>query len=172
MLDRTDVVYVASFAADTVMSVNVRIGGRKPAYCTAMGRVLLAGMPEDCARDVLAMSNIQQKTDNTIVPIDGLMAEIRKVREQGYAVIDQELEPGPRRGRRAGHEPARRDDRGDQYLRPHHADLAREADVALPARGAEDRKADRRPPALILIYLKTIDLLSTPCRSWSYSFVL
>lgn len=94
VLDRADVVYVASFAADTVMSVNVRIGGRKPAYCTAMGRVLLAGMPEDCARDVLAMSNIQQKTDNTIVTIDGLMAEIGKVREQGFAVIDQELEPG------------------------------------------------------------------------------
>ena len=94
VLDRTEVVYVASFAADTVMSINVRIGGRKPAYCTAMGRVLLAGMPEDCARDVLEMSNIQQKTDNTIVSIEGLMAEIRKVREQGYAVIDQELEPG------------------------------------------------------------------------------
>ena len=54
VLDRTDVVYVASFAADTVMSINVRIGGRKPAYCTAMGRVLLAGMPEDCARDILS----------------------------------------------------------------------------------------------------------------------
>ena len=39
------------------------------------------------------MSNIQQKTDNTIVTVDGLMAEIRKVREQGYAVIDQELDP-------------------------------------------------------------------------------
>ncbi len=94
VLDRTDVVYVASFAADTVMSINVRIGGRKPAYCTAMGRVLLSGMPEDCARDVLEMSNIQQKTGNTLVTVDDLMAEIRKVREQGYAVIDQELEPG------------------------------------------------------------------------------
>ena len=94
VLDRTEIVYVASFAADTVMSVTVRIGGRKPAYCTAMGRVLLAGMPEDCARDVLEMSNIQQKTDNTIATVDGLMAEIRKIREQGFAVIDQELEPG------------------------------------------------------------------------------
>lgn len=94
VLDRTDIVYVASFAADTVMSINVRIGGRKPAYCTAMGRVLLAGMPEDCARDILAMSNIQKKTDSTTVSIEGLMAEIRKAREQGYALIDQELEPG------------------------------------------------------------------------------
>lgn len=94
VLDRTDVVYVASFAADTVMSINVRIGGRKPAYCTAMGRVLLAGMPEDCARDVLAMSDIQRKTENTEISVDALMAEIRKAREQGYAVIDQELEPG------------------------------------------------------------------------------
>jgi IclR family transcriptional regulator, pca regulon regulatory protein len=94
VLDRTDIVYVASFPADTVMSLNVRIGGRKPAYCTAMGRVLLAGMPEDCARDILEMSNIQKKTGNTVVDADEVMAEIRKVREQGYAVIDQELEPG------------------------------------------------------------------------------
>lgn len=94
VLDRTDVVYVASFAADTVMSINVRIGGRKPAYCTAMGRVLLAGMPEDCAREILAMSSIQKKTANTEITVDGLMAEIRRAREQGYALIDQELEPG------------------------------------------------------------------------------
>ena len=94
VLDRTDVVYVASYSADTVMSINVRIGGRKPAYCTAMGRVLLSDMPEDCAREVLAMSNIQTKTDATVTSIEGLMAEIRKVREQGYAVVDQELEPG------------------------------------------------------------------------------
>lgn len=94
VLDRTDIVYVASFAADTVMAINVRIGGRKPAYCTAMGRVLLAGMPEDCARDILAMSNMQQKTDKTKLSIDAVMAEIRRAREQGYALIDQELEPG------------------------------------------------------------------------------
>jgi IclR family pca regulon transcriptional regulator len=94
VLDRTDVVYVASFAADTVMSINVRIGGRKPAFCTAMGRVLLAGMPDDCARDVLEMSPIQRKTDTTIITVDGLMGEVRKVREQGFAIIDQELEPG------------------------------------------------------------------------------
>lgn len=94
VLDRTDIVYVASFAADTVMSINVRIGGRKPAYCTAMGRVLLAGMPDDCARDVLTMSNIQKKTETTEVSIEGLLEEVRKAREQGYALIDQELEPG------------------------------------------------------------------------------
>ena len=94
VLDRTDIVYVASFAADTLMSINIRIGGRKPAYCTAMGRVLLAGMPEDCARDVLAMSDLQRKTDRTETSIDAVMGEIRKAREQGYAVIDQELEPG------------------------------------------------------------------------------
>ena len=94
VLDRTDIVYVASFAADTLMSINIRIGGRKPAYCTAMGRVLLAGMPEDCARDILAMSDLQRKTDRTETSIDAVMGEIRKAREQGYAVIDQELEPG------------------------------------------------------------------------------
>jgi len=94
VLDRTDIVYVATFSADKVMSINIRIGGRKPAYCTAMGRVLLAGMPEDCAHEILEMSNVQRKTETTEVSIDGIMAEIRKAREQGYALIDQELEPG------------------------------------------------------------------------------
>jgi IclR family transcriptional regulator, pca regulon regulatory protein len=94
VLDRTDIVYVASFSADKVMSINIRIGGRKPAYCTAMGRVLLAGMPEECARDVLEMSGIQKKTEQTETSIEGILAEIRKTREQGYALIDQELEPG------------------------------------------------------------------------------
>lgn len=94
VLDRADVVYVASFAADTVMSLNVRIGGRKPAYCTAMGRVLLAAMPDDCVLGILDMSSIHKKTDRTVVAREALLAEVRKTREQGYAVIDQELEPG------------------------------------------------------------------------------
>lgn len=94
VLDRTDVVYVAAYPADTVMSLNVRIGGRKPAYCTAMGRVLLAGMPDDCVRDILDMSKVQQKTNSTKVTIEELMDEVRRAREQGYAVVDQELEPG------------------------------------------------------------------------------
>jgi IclR family pca regulon transcriptional regulator len=94
VLDRTDIVYVCSFAADKMMSINIRIGGRKPAYCTAMGRVLLAGMPEDCARDVLAMSDLQRKTESTEISIDAIMDEIRKAREHGYAIIDGELEPG------------------------------------------------------------------------------
>ena len=148
VLDRTDIVYVASFAADTVMSINVRIGGRKPAYCTAMGRVLLAGMPEDCARDVLAMSNIQQKTE-----------QHRDVDRRGHGRDPQGARArlcgdrpgagaGAGRGGGAGQEPARRDGGGDQHLRPHHADLARKADLALPAGGAEDRQADQRPHTL------------------------
>ena len=95
VLDRTDIVYVASFAADTVMSINVRIGGRKPAYCTAMGRVLLAGMPEDCARDVLAMSNIQRKTErHRRSRSTGSWPRSARRASKAMRVIDQELEPG------------------------------------------------------------------------------
>ena len=98
VLDRTDVVYVASFAADTVMSINVRIGGRKPAYCTAMGRVLLAGMPEDCARDVLAMSNIQQKTEQH----DGIDRRADGRDPQGARAGLCGHRPGARAGARRG----------------------------------------------------------------------
>ena len=136
VLDRTDVVYVASFAADTVMSVNVRIGGRKPAYCTAMGRVLLAGMPEDCARDVLADEQHpaeDRQHDRHRRRADGRDPQGARA---GFCRHRPGAGAGPRRRGRAGEKPARRDHRGAQHLRPHHADLAGETHVALPARGA------------------------------------
>lgn len=94
VLDGADVVYVAQFPIDRVISVRLEIGMRRPAYCTAMGRVLLGQLPPDAARLQLENSELRKLNRRTETDIDLLMAEISKAAKVGHAVIDQEIEDG------------------------------------------------------------------------------
>ncbi|MGO6685601.1 IclR family transcriptional regulator [Rhizobium leguminosarum] len=94
VLDGTDIVYIARASQRRVMSINLTPGSRLPAYCASMGRVLLAALPESEARKILARSELKQNTPNTKTDPDELIAEFRRVRAEGYAIIDQELEIG------------------------------------------------------------------------------
>ncbi|MGO7987705.1 IclR family transcriptional regulator [Rhizobium leguminosarum] len=94
VLDGTDIVYMARASQRRVMSINLTPGSRLPAYCASMGRVLLAALPESEARAILARSELKQNTPNTKTDPDELIAEFRRVRTEGYAIIDQELEIG------------------------------------------------------------------------------
>jgi IclR family pca regulon transcriptional regulator len=94
VLDGTEVVYIARAAQKRVMSINLTAGSRLPAYCASMGRVLLASMPEGEARAVLARSDLKANTPFTKTDPDILIEELRKIRAEGYAIIDQELEVG------------------------------------------------------------------------------
>lgn len=92
VLEKTDVVYVARFQTDRVMTVAMDIGAQKPAYCTAMGRVLLGALPETKVREVLHGSDIKAHTRHTITEITEITKAICEVRSKGYCVIDRELE--------------------------------------------------------------------------------
>ncbi|MBY3235234.1 helix-turn-helix domain-containing protein [Rhizobium laguerreae] len=94
VLDGTDIVYIARASQRRVMSINLTPGSRLPAYCASMGRVLLAALSESEARAILARSELKQNTANTKTKPDELIAEFRRVRTEGYAIIDQELEIG------------------------------------------------------------------------------
>lgn len=94
VLDDTQIVYIARASQRRVMSINLNPGSRLPAYCSSMGRVLLAALPDSEARDTLERTELRPNTGRTIVEIDLLMAELSRVREEGYALIDQELELG------------------------------------------------------------------------------
>ena len=96
VLDGNEVVYIARASQRRVMSINLSPGSRLPAYCASMGRVLLAALPEQQARNILETSNLKSNTPHTLTNIDTLIEELRRVREQGYALIDQELEIGLR----------------------------------------------------------------------------
>jgi len=70
------------------------VGSRLPAWVTSMGRVLLAGLPEVELDRVLAMSQIQTYTAETVTDVAELKRVLAGVRADGYACVAQELEPG------------------------------------------------------------------------------
>lgn len=94
LLDGRDIVYVARAATKRIMSVGLSVGSRLPAYCTSMGRVLLAALPEDEARRRVEASDRRALTRATATSIEAVMARVAAARTAGYAVIDQELEVG------------------------------------------------------------------------------
>jgi len=96
VLDGADIVYIARVPTRRIMSVRITIGTRFPAYATSMGRVLLAGMPDVAADAALAASDLIPFTGRTLTDAGALRAEIDRVREQGWSVVDGELESGLR----------------------------------------------------------------------------
>jgi IclR family pca regulon transcriptional regulator len=78
------------------MSVDLGLGTRLPAYCTSMGRVLLAYLPPAAQDAYLARVKIIRYTPRTIVAPEKLRHELDGVRRAGYAIVDQELEIGLR----------------------------------------------------------------------------
>jgi IclR family transcriptional regulator, pca regulon regulatory protein len=96
VLDGNDVVYVARVPVSRIMTVAISVGTRFPAYATSMGRVLLAGMSEVDLEAYLAKVEIQRLTPRTLTSLPALRAELAKVRTQGFALVDQELEEGLR----------------------------------------------------------------------------
>lgn len=96
VLDGTDILYIARASLRRVMSINLSPGTRLPAYCSSMGRVLLAAMPPAAARSLLERSDRPANTPKTKTDLTALMDELALVAKQGYAVIDEELELGLR----------------------------------------------------------------------------
>jgi IclR family pca regulon transcriptional regulator len=93
-LDGTDIVYVMRVPTHKIMSISLGVGSRLPAYCTSLGRVLLAGLPDDEAHRVLAASPREALTRHTVTDLDTLMARIHQARRQGWSLVNQELEEG------------------------------------------------------------------------------
>ncbi|WP_219468762.1 IclR family transcriptional regulator domain-containing protein [Nonomuraea rhizosphaerae] len=96
VLDGQEVVYVARVATARIMRVTINIGTRFPAYCTSMGRVLLAALPPERLDAYLEAADLRGLTASTITEPDALRAELEQVREHGWAMVDQELEEGLR----------------------------------------------------------------------------
>ncbi|MEV0380110.1 IclR family transcriptional regulator C-terminal domain-containing protein [Nonomuraea sp. NPDC050643] len=96
VLDGEDVVYVARVATARIMRVTISIGTRFPAYCTSMGRVLLAGLRPQELEAYLERAELRRLTSRTLVLPAALRAELDQVRDMGWAMVDQELEEGLR----------------------------------------------------------------------------
>jgi IclR family pca regulon transcriptional regulator len=96
VLDGTDIVYVARVAVSRIMTVSINVGTRFPAHATSMGHVLLAGLDAQALEKYLGHAELDRLTSHTLTTPTALKAELAKVREQGWALVDQELEEGLR----------------------------------------------------------------------------
>ncbi|QBJ97762.1 IclR family transcriptional regulator [Rhodococcus sp. ABRD24] len=94
VLDGADVVYVARVPVRRIMSINVSVGTRVPAYATSMGRALLAWAPDATVERVIAGTRFEKLATSTVTSAEDLRAELDRVREFGYALTSAELEEG------------------------------------------------------------------------------
>jgi IclR family pca regulon transcriptional regulator len=96
VLDNEEVLYVARSATSRVMSIALNTGSRLPAYCTSLGRVLLANLPEEALQQYFDTVKLRAYTERTVVSVARLREILSEVRVSGYSVVEEELEVGLR----------------------------------------------------------------------------
>jgi IclR family pca regulon transcriptional regulator len=94
VLDGRDIVYVARVSVRKVMTVSLAVGARLPAYCTSMGRILLAGLAPEQLESWLAGLEPRRYTRRTVIEPARLRRIIEGARRDGYVWVEQELETG------------------------------------------------------------------------------
>lgn len=96
VLDDTEVVYVARVSTRRVISLNLSVGTRLPAWATAHGRMLLSELPPAELRERLMRSNVGRLTRFSRHDLTELEEDIRRAGDAGWSYVDQELELGLR----------------------------------------------------------------------------
>jgi IclR family transcriptional regulator, pca regulon regulatory protein len=95
-LEGLDIIYVARANVTRIMSIDLGVGSRLPAFCTSMGRVLLANLPPAELESFFERVQLTRHTSRTIVTAEKLRQALRLVARNGYSLVDQELEIGLR----------------------------------------------------------------------------
>jgi IclR family transcriptional regulator, pca regulon regulatory protein len=98
VLDGTEIIYVGrarSFKrGQHKIDHNIRVGSRSPAYCTAMGKILLANLPRSVQNEIVYEIDFKRRTAKTITTKKAIRVELDHLREQGLAVSDEEQYDG------------------------------------------------------------------------------
>jgi IclR family pca regulon transcriptional regulator len=96
ILDGDEILYLARSAASRIMSVSLNVGSRLPAYCTSLGRVLLAHLPQAQLEEYIVRAKLMPLTERTVVSRPKLRQLLEATRHSGYSIVDQEMEIGLR----------------------------------------------------------------------------
>lgn len=96
VLDASEVVFVERMLGTKALGMRSEIGRRSPAHSTAVGKALLSCLPNTQVEELVKRCGLLAVTPKTITDSDRLLAELEQVREQGYAVDDEENEIGGR----------------------------------------------------------------------------
>ncbi|MBW2042075.1 MAG: helix-turn-helix domain-containing protein [Deltaproteobacteria bacterium] len=93
ILDHEQILYIDRIKTRSILTINLTIGSKLPAFCTSMGRVLLSRLPVKELRKRLKASPLTAYTPHTVTSVKQLEKIIEQVRRQGYAVNNGELSP-------------------------------------------------------------------------------
>lgn len=96
VLDGLDVINLAQVPSQYLMKALSRVGGRVPAYCTALGKCLLSGKSDEEITHLYNGVALEPLTPNTATCVEDIVSAVHRIREQGYGVDDQEREPNVR----------------------------------------------------------------------------
>ena len=94
VLDGTEIVYVARVPTKRIFSLALGIGSRLPAFVTSMGRVIMSDLSEAEIDHILENSDLLARTEHTVVEPDLIRKELDEARDQGWYMLDEELELG------------------------------------------------------------------------------
>jgi IclR family pca regulon transcriptional regulator len=94
VLDGDDVIYVVRVPYRRIMSMNVEVGTRIPAFASSMGRVMLAALDADPLESLLGRVDLRPITARTVGSVDALRDVVATVRKQGWCYMEEELEAG------------------------------------------------------------------------------
>ena len=148
VLDGEDIVYVARVPTSRIMTVSINVGTRFPAYATSMGRVLLAGLPDERARRLPRRAvELAPLSPRTLTSHDALRAELAQVRVAGLGARRPGARGGAALDRRADPRPQRPHRRRGQPVRAREPDVDRARAARARPAAAGDRGADRGGPA-------------------------
>ena len=89
-----EIIYIDKVDNNSSVVVYSQIGKRAPMYCTGVGKAILAFLPEEYMEKYVLSRPLIKMTEHTITTGDRLLKELEQVRERGYAVDDEEIEPG------------------------------------------------------------------------------
>jgi IclR family pca regulon transcriptional regulator len=89
-----EIVYVVRVPSSKMMTMAINVGGRLPAHATAMGKALLSALPPDRLDEYLATAELRSFMPRTVTDAAELRRQLEKVREAGYAIVEQEVEEG------------------------------------------------------------------------------
>jgi len=97
VLDGADMVYIERVQAGMVrLGVDVRVGSRIPAYCSAVGMAVLAWLPKSDQTRIIGLAPRVKLTARTVTDLKEITARLARVRKAGYVLADQEITSGLR----------------------------------------------------------------------------
>lgn len=92
--DQGEVVYIEKLEGNETLRTHSKVGKRAPVHCTSVGKVILAHLPEEQVEEIIEKKGLAAHTEKTITDQNMFLAELQKVRKQGFGVEIEENEEG------------------------------------------------------------------------------